>query len=124
MGSFRAFLRCLRGASLAQRGRKLLRAGRSDEGRTLLVEALTLLGPGEPSGSNVGVWFSQRVTSLCDLSVAAAQAGDVEDALRRIDEGTALWAQMGLEASKYPHIQEWLTWADAYARKHRVPPPS
>jgi hypothetical protein len=121
---FRTFFRCLRGASMAQRGRKLLRAGRTAEGRTVLLDALALLGPDEPSGSSVGVWFSERVTALRDLSVAAAQAGDVEEALKRIDEGTALWARMGLPSSKHPHMQEWLTWADAYARNHRASQPS
>jgi hypothetical protein len=121
---FRTFLRCLRGASMAQRGRKLLRVGRTNEGRTALVDALGLLGPDEPSGSSLGVWFSQRVTALLDLSVAAAGAGDVEEALKRIDEGSALWARMGLPSSKHPHIQEWLTWADAYARDHRRSKPS
>jgi hypothetical protein len=119
LGSIRTFFRFLRGASMAQRGRKLLRAGRTDEGRAALSDALDLLGPDEPSGSNVGVWFSQRVMALCDLSVAAAQADDIEEASKRIDEGTALWARMGLPASKHPRIQEWLTWADAYTQKHR-----
>lgn len=109
---------------MAQGGRKLLRAGRTDKGRTVLLDALALLGSDEPSGSSVGVWFSERVSALRDLSVAAAQAGDVEEALKRIDEGTALWARMGLPASKHPHIQEWLTWAHAYARNHRASPPS
>ena len=57
------------------------------------------------------------------LSVAAAHAGEVEEALKRIDEGTALWARMALPSSKHPHIEEWLTWADAYVRKYRASPP-
>jgi len=93
MSSIGAFFRYLRAASVAQRARKSLRAGRTDEGRKLLVEALTHLGPDEPSGSSGGVWFSERFSALRALSVPAAQAGDIEEALKRIDEGQLLGMQ-------------------------------
>jgi hypothetical protein len=121
MGSFRSFVRVFRGAGVAGRGRRALRAGRRDEGRQLLRDALALLGCDQPRGIADGVWFSQRFMALRGLSVAAAGAGDEQEATDTLMEGIALWKEMNLPPSpKYAFVDEWLSWGDAYLRHARL----
>lgn len=93
----------------------MLANGDFEQVREALGQALLLLGRDEPTGASVGVWFSERIMALRDLSYAAAKAGDVELARDSIREGLAIWDRWALAPSeKFAAIEEWKRWAKRY----------
>ncbi len=115
MGSVRQFLRLIRASRLAGHGRRSLRGARYEEAKAALLDALALLGPDEPKGPTVGVWVSQRLYALKDLSYATARLGDAQVARASIAEGLALWDKLKLgPVSRFPEIEEWIGWGRSY----------
>lgn len=115
MGSFPSLFKYFRAAGLARKGRRLLARGDCEDAIDLLGKALALLGREQPRGATFGVWFSERVVALRDLSYAAAKAGNITLARASIEEGLALWDSGGLGPDpKYQAMDEWGAWARDY----------